>query len=162
MVIFFGNDLLSIILGALNKLYYICLFFITNTFVLMTIIHLIDDFLSELFPRFKESGNDLDVLREDLEKFYSFGSYKPVVSIEGQLVRIEVDVPAIMSQEADFRRATNLCEAGKFQEAKAIMTRLIEKNPTHSEYHRVLGQVYSEVGDQDAAIDTLIEAWSRH
>lgn len=124
----------------------------------MNIIHLIDDFLSELFPRFKESGNDLNVLREDLEKFYSFGSYKPVVSIEGQLVRIEVDVPAIMSQEADFRRAANLCEAGRFQDAKPIMTRLIEKNPTHSEYHRVLGQVYSEEGDQDAAIDTLIEA----
>ena len=83
------------------------LVFKNNTFVLMTIIHLIDDFLSELFPRFKESGNDLDVLREDLEKFYSFGSYKPVVSIEGQLVRIEVDVTAIMSQEADFRRAAN-------------------------------------------------------
>ena len=35
---------------------------------------------------------------------------------------------------------------------------MISKNPTNSEYHRILGQIYSDDGNQELAIDTLIDA----
>ena len=35
---------------------------------------------------------------------------------------------------------------------------MIEKNPTNSEYHRILGKIYSDEGNQELAIDTLIDA----
>lgn len=35
---------------------------------------------------------------------------------------------------------------------------LIKKNPTNSEYHRIMGQILSDEGEQDEAINSLIEA----
>ena len=43
-------------------------------------------------------------------------------------------------------------------EAKPILQKLIEKNPTNSEYHRVLGQILSDEGDQEEAINSLIDS----
>lgn len=51
-----------------------------------------------------------------------------------------------------------LCEKGKYSEAKPILKRLIEANPTISEYHRIMGQMLSDEGDQEEAINCLIDA----
>ncbi|MBI5633250.1 MAG: tetratricopeptide repeat protein [Nitrospirae bacterium] len=42
--------------------------------------------------------------------------------------------------------------------SKPILERLIRKNPAVSEYHRILGQIYSDEGRQDDAINCLIDA----
>ena len=50
------------------------------------------------------------------------------------------------------------CEAGQFNKAKPILEKLIKRNPTVSEYHRILGQIYSDEGNQEEAINCLIDA----
>ncbi len=54
--------------------------------------------------------------------------------------------------------AVALCEKRKFGEAKPILENLIKENPTISEYHRILGQILSEEGDQDEAVNCLIDS----
>ena len=73
-------------------------------------------------------------------------------------MKIEIDTTSIISQEADYKKAVALCEKGNYNEAKPILQKLIEKNPTISEYHRILGQILSDEGDQEEAINCLIDA----
>lgn len=125
----------------------------------MIIVHKIDEFLfSMLFPELRtETGNE-DRIISELIRFYTYGPYKPKVSIENGWARIEIDTPTIVTQEADYRKVVALCDKGKFVEAKPILNKLIEKNPTNSEYHRIMGQILSDEGDQEEAINSLIDA----
>ena len=93
-----------------------------------------------------------------LEEYYSFGPFRPKVKIEDGWVTIEIDTPTILNQEADYRKTVALCERGNYVEAKIILEKLIEKNPTNSEYHRVMGQIFSDQGYQEQAINSLIDA----
>lgn len=122
----------------------------------MQIIHKIDDFLFTIFPELTGGGKNLII--STLEKYYTYGPYKPKVSIENDWVKIEIDTTSIISQEADYKKAVALCEKGKFTEAKPILQKLIDKNPTISEYHRIMGQILSDEGDQEEAINCLIDA----
>jgi tetratricopeptide (TPR) repeat protein len=122
----------------------------------MKITHRIDDFLFIIFPELQRGGNEFII--NTLEKFYSYGPFKPKVSIENDFVTIEIDTQTIVSQESDYRKVVSLCEKGKYAEAKPILKTLIEKNPTNSEYHRIMGQVLSDEGEQDEAINYLIDA----
>lgn len=124
----------------------------------MKITHKIDTFLAVLFPKYKESDNDLVVLKAEIAKYYSIGPFKPAVSINDEWIHIEIDIPAITSQEADYRKVIASCEKGKYDEAKPILKNLITKNPTNSEYHRIMGQILSDEGDQEEAINSLIDA----
>jgi tetratricopeptide (TPR) repeat protein len=124
----------------------------------MQIIHHIDDFLLELFPKYKRSNNNLAVLKEEVANYYSYGIFKPRVSIEGEWIKIDIDSNAIISQEADYNKVVSLAEQGKYTEAKRILRTLIQKNPTQSEYHRILGQILSEEGQQEESINSLIDA----
>jgi tetratricopeptide (TPR) repeat protein len=122
----------------------------------MQIIHKIDDFLFTIFPELMGGGNELII--NTLKDYYTYGPYKPKVTIENDWVKIELDTPTILSQEADYKKTIALCEKGKYSEAKPILKSLIEKNPTNSEYHRIMGQVLSDEGDQEEAINCLIDA----
>lgn len=122
----------------------------------MQIIHKIDDFLFTIFPELL--GGDKSLIISTLEKYYTYGPYKPKVNIDNGWVKIEIDTPAIISQEADYKKTVALCEKGRYSEAKPILKKLIEKNPTNSEYHRIMGQILSDEGDQEAAINCLIDA----
>ncbi|HNL71962.1 MAG TPA: tetratricopeptide repeat protein, partial [Leptospiraceae bacterium] len=125
----------------------------------MQIIHKIDDFLFNLFPNIKKEGDDKNsLLVEKLEQYYSYGQYKPKVRIENGYVIIDIDISEIQSQEFDYKKAIQYCDTGKFREAEPILKSLIKKNPTNSEYYRILGQVYSEQGNQDEAINCLIDS----
>jgi len=122
----------------------------------MQITHRIDDFLYAIFPNVRKG--DLESLNQAINDYYTIGGIKPKVTIEDGFVSIELDVPAIVAQKADFRNVIRLCEQGRYSEAKPILNRLIQQNPTDSEYHRILGQILSDEGDQDEAINSLIEA----
>jgi tetratricopeptide (TPR) repeat protein len=122
----------------------------------MQIIHIIDDFLFTIFPNVKKG--DEQSLVDAIQSFYTYGPYKPKVSIEDNFVIIDIDTPTILSQDGDYKRIISLCEKGKFSEAKPILKNLIIKNPTFSEYHRLMGQILSDEGDQDEAINYLIDA----
>ena len=122
----------------------------------MQIIHKIDDFLFTIFPKIKKDDNNS--LINALENYYTYGPFKPKVNIADGWVNIEIDTPSIISQEADYKKTVSLCERGKYSEAKPILKKLIEKNPTNSEYHRIMGQILSDEGDQEEAINCLIDA----
>lgn len=124
----------------------------------MIIIHKIDNFLFNLFPKAKQTGNSSEILKEELTSYYTFGPYKPQVEIDNEYVRIEIDTSAIISQKPAFDTAIKYCESGKYKKAKPVLEKLVKNNPTVSEYHRVLGQIYSDEGDQDKAVNCLIDA----
>ena len=146
----------------------------------MIIIHKIDDFLFNLFPDVdvkdstaqhstaqhstaqhstaQHSTAQLNNLKEKIASYYTFGPYKPKVEIEDDLIKIEIDTSSISTQKPDFDAAVKHCEAGRFNKAKPILEKLVKKNPTVSEYHRILGQIYSDEGRQEDAINCLIDA----
>jgi len=121
----------------------------------MTITHKIDDFLIELFP---ESEGDRDKLKESIKRFYTVGAVEPTVEVDGDLVHITLDVDRIETDSKQFDRLVSLAENEKYDEAKELAADLIEQSPHVSEYHRILGQIQSETGNEDAAIDSLIDA----
>ncbi len=122
----------------------------------MHIVHKIEDFLFAIFPDLM--GGDNDQIISKLEKYYTYGPYKPKVSINNDWVTIEIDTPTILSQETDYRKTVALCEKRKYSEAKKLLDDLIKKNPTNSEYHRIYGQILSDEGAQSEAINSLIDA----
>lgn len=122
----------------------------------MKIEHKIDDFLFTIFPELMGGGNSLII--NELKKYYTYGPFKPKVTIDKDWITIEIDVSTIVSQETDYRKAVDLCEKGKYSEAKPILKALINKNPTNSEYHRIMGQILSDEGNQDEAINCLIDS----
>jgi len=90
--------------------------------------------------------------------FYTFGPYKPKVTVSNDFVKIEIDTSTIITQERDYQKVISFCEKGNFHEAKPILKILISKNPSISEYHRIMGQILSDEGNQDEAINCLIDA----
>jgi Flp pilus assembly protein TadD len=124
----------------------------------MTIIHKVNDFLYSLFPETELFGKDPARLTEYLTDFYTFGPYRPKVTVDSDVVTVQVDTKAINSQQGEYNKILQLCEKRQFAQAIPRLRKLIEQNPTVSEYHRVLGQALSEMGDQQAALDALVDA----
>ncbi|MBF4473060.1 tetratricopeptide repeat protein [Flavobacterium sp. HJJ] len=120
----------------------------------MRIIHKIDEFLNIIFPEINDNNHIIKVL----ENYYSYGDLKPKVKIENGYVIVDIDIISITSQEFDFKKAISFCEKGKFADAKPLLENLIKQNPTNSECHRIIGQIYSDEGNQDEAINSLIDA----
>jgi len=122
----------------------------------MQIKHKIDDFLYTIFP-LVEKG-DLEALKSEFLEYYSYGIIKPEVSIEGDWIIIDVDTTTILSQKAEYQKVVELCDQGNYADAKPILENLIAKNPSVSEYHRIMGQIQSDEGEQNEAINCLIDA----
>ena len=121
----------------------------------MQIKHKIDNFLYTIFP---ELAGKTDKLAIILEKHYTYGPYKPTIKIDKEYVTISIDESAIATQEPEYKKVVALCEKGNYTHAKPILQNLIELNPTNSEYHRIMGQILSDEGNQEEAIDYLIDA----
>ena len=96
----------------------------------MQIIHTNRQFFIRNLPAYKKSNKDLEVLKKEFINYYTFGPYKPIVSIDKKLAIIEIDTPTILDQVTDFRKVVSLCENKKFTDAKKLLKSLIEKNPT--------------------------------
>jgi tetratricopeptide (TPR) repeat protein len=122
----------------------------------MQIIHKIDNFLYTIFPSFIQG--DQQSLLNAIQAFYTYGPYKPKVTIDNDFISIEIDTPTILAQDIDYQKVIAFCEKGKYADAKPILKKLIEKNPSISEYHRIMGQILSDEGDQEEAINCIIDA----
>lgn len=122
----------------------------------MQIVHKINDFLYTIFPEL-ENANEKEIITA-IQKYYTYGPFVPQITIDKDIVTINVDTETIQTQDGDYNKTVALCEKGKFDEAKIILEKLIQKNPSNSEFHRILGQILSEQGDQDEAINALIDA----
>jgi tetratricopeptide (TPR) repeat protein len=124
----------------------------------MIITHALNDFLYSLFPDAEVFGQNSEQLVEHLTDFYTFGPYRPTVTVKGEVVEVKIDTRAISSQKGEYDKVLHQCEARQFQQALPRLRQLIQQNPTVSEYHRVLGQVLSELGQPDEALNALIDA----
>ncbi|GAA4444852.1 hypothetical protein GCM10023188_47360 [Pontibacter saemangeumensis] len=124
----------------------------------MVIIHPIDPFLFELFPRAKAANQRIDVLKEEMSAYYTVGPYKPSVTVKDDVVEVRIDTDLIDQQQKEYQEVVSLAERGKYEASKQKLLPLIEKAPHVSEYHRVLGQIYSEQGEQEEAVNALIDA----
>jgi Flp pilus assembly protein TadD len=124
----------------------------------MHIIHPINDFLFELFPKAKEAGNNIDVLKQEIETFYTVGPFKPAITIVHGIIDITIEGELIEKHNSRYSAVLALFDAHQYNEAKEQISRLIREAPHISEYHRILGQILSEQGDQDDAINSLIDA----
>jgi tetratricopeptide (TPR) repeat protein len=122
----------------------------------MTIYHIIDDFLFELF---EVENKDVEQLKSKVESFYSLDGNKPNLIIEKNILKIGINISQNPNQKRQNHKVlVDLCESGKLIEAKDLAIKLLDKYPAESEFHRILGQVCSDLGNQDEAIDSLIYA----
>ncbi|HRF80357.1 MAG TPA: tetratricopeptide repeat protein [Flavobacteriales bacterium] len=121
----------------------------------MRVIFQIDTLLRELFPH---TSGDTAALALAMKDFYTVGNIVPEVVVHADRVEVVIDTARIADRSKAFRSAVAACEAGRFRDAREQLTDLLTQDPTHTEYHRLLGQVCSELGDHDAAIDHLIDA----
>ncbi len=122
----------------------------------MKIIFPKEDFLYTLFPELTNSDDNHII--KTLSDYYTYNQFKPKVTIDNDLIVVEIDINTIQRHETDYQRVVSLCEKGNYKDAKPILTKLIAENPTNSEYHRIMGQILSDEGDQDEAINCLIDA----
>ena len=117
----------------------------------MKIIFPKEDFLYTLFPELTNSDDNHII--KTLSDYYTYNQFKPIVTIDNNLIVVEIDINTIQRHETDYQRVISLCEKGNYKDAKPILRKLIAENPTNSEYHRIMGQILSDEGDQDEAID---------
>jgi len=122
----------------------------------MTIVFEKKEFAYNLFPDIK-SGDDKNLLQA-LEKFYTLGSVKPRVVIDENVISIKIDTISVELEQRKFQNLIALCEKGDFKAAFSLADKLTNTYPTISEYHRIKGQVLSELGNQEEAINSLIYA----
>lgn len=115
----------------------------------------IDDYLFELF---KEEKRDVNKIIQKLEQFYTLNGIAPKISRDKEVIKISVDEDKINKEHSQYQKLIQLCENREFQKAKELGLQLTKNAPSISEYHRVLGQIYSELGNQDEAINSLIDA----
>ncbi|MDP3927588.1 MAG: tetratricopeptide repeat protein [Bacteroidota bacterium] len=71
---------------------------------------------------------------------------------------VSLNTAQIMEEKPLFEKVIKLCEKGEYYSAMPILVSLIAKNPSVSEYHRILGQLYSIDGKNEEAINSLIDA----
>ncbi len=121
----------------------------------MTIIHPLDRFIYELFPNTEKNQENLE---KKLIEYYTIENIKPIIKFTEEFVEITIDTKRIEVEGKKFENLISLCETEKFEEAKIIVGDLISSNPNISEYHRIQGQIFSELGNQEEAINSLIDA----
>src|SRR5690554_5393687 len=121
----------------------------------MTILINIDDFLFQLFP---ETNKDIAQIKEKLIEFYTIDDVKPEVKIESDVIIIKVANNSFSGNDPIYKSLISEFENGNLDQAKVLAKDLITKSPTNSEFHRLLGQVYSDLGENEEGINSLIDA----
>lgn len=124
----------------------------------MTIYLHTGEMLFNLFPELKGIDATDELIIERIRQYYTVGHRVPEVTFKDGLVVVDFGEWPDEEDEFEFDKAIRLCDKGKYREAKPILHRLIQRNPIESEYHRMLGQILSDEGHPDEAIDSLMEA----
>lgn len=113
-------------------------------------------FLYDLFP--VSSNDDVEELKNKIKDFYTIDGIEPKVKLNDNEVEISIDTALITKNESSFNRLIDLAQSGNYSKAKDYARKLIEESPQVSEYHRILGQIYSDEGNNDEAVNSLIDS----
>ena len=95
----------------------------------MHIIHPINDFLFELFPTAKEAGNNVDVLKQEIEEFYTVGFFKPAITIVHDIIDITIEGDLIEKHLTLI--AINLIQNGNPDAARQYLDQAFAVNPAY-------------------------------
>lgn len=121
----------------------------------MKIFHLINSFIFKLF---NVNEGDEKSLIENVKKYYSIDGIEPNVLInEGILVVSINDAKETISQNK-YNLLIKFCENRQFDKAYPLVCELAIQYPTNSEIFRIKGQIESDMGNADKAIDSLIDS----
>ena len=128
----------------------------------MIILFKLSDITLDLFPDLTKFVDNISFNKQSIIDYfikeYAFGPFLPEVTIDDEIVSINVDTETIEKFDTDFQKAVSFAENRKFKEAKELLEDLIKKNPTISEFHRVYGQIFEVEGDIEKAKDHISEA----
>jgi tetratricopeptide (TPR) repeat protein len=115
----------------------------------------LNPFIYTLFP---VENNNIEQLKSSLKAYYTLGPFEPKIEISENEIIITVDSNKYQEDKDEYQKLISLCESGNYNKAKPLAEQLIKKSPNVSEYHRILGQILSDQGDQEEAINCLIDA----
>ena len=121
----------------------------------MTIFHKINPFLYNLFS-VKE--NDKTTLIESIREYYTIDGIVPDVIEENGFLRVSVDTSRLLINVSDVSYLISLCEKGDYEKAYPLAQKLTKIHRTNSEIFRIKGQIESDLGMPDKAINSLIDA----
>lgn len=110
--------------------------------------------LSKLFPDLEDDAQLIEYLKD----YYSIGPIQPEVQIKGDLIIVDIDTDSIETHQKIHDELIKSVENGDYETGEKLALELVELNPHVSDYHRMLGQVYYEIGRSDEAMNALIEA----
>lgn len=122
----------------------------------MKILIPIKDLLYSLFPDLV--NQEESVIIEKLTNYYTVDGLAPSISINDGIVFIDILDCKSDPEQSKWDNVVRLCEKGAFKDAKKGLNDLLTTNPTNSEYNRLMGQILSEEGDQDGAMNYLVDA----
>jgi len=121
----------------------------------MKILHPIDNYLFKLFPnKIKKVEN----ITNEIELFYTLNNKNSKIEVSNNTITIDIETEEVELNNTKFQELISLCEQARFEEAKSIAVKLTISYPNISEYHRVLGQIYSEINEKEEAINSFKNA----
>lgn len=121
----------------------------------MQIVHNIDTFLYSLF---EVPEGEIAQLVESIKRFYTVQSVEPFVTKDGATICVSIDLNKVYVDSQKYNKLISLCEQREFQKAYPIVLELCQKNNSNSDLFRIKGQIETELGDTERAIDSLIDA----
>lgn len=107
---------------------------------------------------FAEAPASEEALIQFLRKHYAIGAYVPEVTVEGDLINIQIDEAEVDRTNDAYQRIIRLAEKGKYDEAKKLVSEVIVKGTAHSDIFRIYGQILFDQGNFEEALDQFIEA----
>src|SRR5690606_23381167 len=135
-----------------QKIISLTLFQIATT---MNIKFSLDEYFYNIFPEFSK---DHITLIKEVEEHYTINGVKPDVTIKDGILQISIHGLKVNDNTQKLKSLIKLCESNKFDEAIEYATTLIKENIKDSELFRIYGQLLSDKGNNDEAINFLIEA----
>lgn len=100
----------------------------------------------------------LDELKHVVESFFANKGSKPIIIAEDNSVIVIMEDAVYEKAVSDFQQVSDLCNRGKFSQAKPILDTIIKECPSFSEAYRLKAQIAKMEGNIDKAIDVNLDA----
>jgi len=121
----------------------------------MKIIHVLDTFLYELF---NVEYNDKESLKNKIRDYYSGSGIVPIVEEKENLLIVSINFGNLSVDTSQISYLISLCEQRNYDKAYPLAVELSKRTPPNSEIFRIKGQLESDMGNPDEAVNSLIDA----
>ncbi len=114
--------------------------------------------IKDSFLFFPNSEGNIEKLKKEVKEYYEQGNINPDIEIHEDFIKITIASEQIEFERKRFGKLISLCENGQFIDAEKLVEELVTEFPAVSEYHRIGGQIKSELDKPNEAVDYLIDA----